>query len=324
MTNAELASLLNDEFDLRGPARLSANVIRQWVAWDLLPKAQVQGRQPNAGPIWNRDHLALRRARRFAELRYYGVRSERALVAQSYLEWAAVSFDRAKPAIIAEFRSAHAKLWRRLSASIPDGRVSEFSSTKVRALRNQGGPLDPTFRGNQFELSSPMMLAALQSAFGASADNDEKAILMAAAIAQIAPSLAGHVDMRQLAEYGLPTALFAPPDEVEFSGIAIIEAADETAFQQARNKLAQFGKVIRLASNGRIAAALPKDAVVLLSKVSELLPQISGGNWRIVAFAQFLMKPNCEFDDLNLQFSRQDLLKMRQLGHVAPPRIEQF
>ena len=75
MTNDELASALNSEFGLEGRARVSANVIRQWVDWGLLPKAQITGRSERGGPIWERKGIAMIRARRFAEMRAFGIQS---------------------------------------------------------------------------------------------------------------------------------------------------------------------------------------------------------------------------------------------------------
>ena len=294
MTNAELASALNDEFGLEGRVRLSANVIRQWVEWGLLPKAQVAGRVERGGPIWERNVNAMIRARRFAEMRAFGIRSERALVAQAYLEWRAVPFDRAKAAIIGEFGSAHAKLWRTLTATIPDGPAANFSVTKRRALTTQGGPLDPIFRGTQFQISELAMLSAMQSARGSTADITEQSAQIGAAIAKMVPSVAGLLDGHWLLTYAIPTGLFAPFDEIEFSGASALETADQTKFEQAQKSLSKFVRRLRRFADGQYAAVLPGDIEPLQFMLRTLSQQITSGPWLVAGFIQILMTQNRE------------------------------
>ena len=293
MTNDELASALNSEFGLEGGARLSANVIRQWVEWGLLPKAQITGRFEGGGPIWERKGSAMMRARRFAEMRAFGIQSERALVSQAYIEGDAVSFDRARQAILGEFRSARLKLGRKLSADIPAGPVSEFSSTKRRALRNQGGPLDPIFRSTQFELPVDTILSAMQSAFAGLSNEAKQNTLIVNAVAQMAPSLAAYLPAH------LPTmtsanALFAPSDEIDFSGEAILAASNKTQFEEARKTTMQIVRKLRQLTNIRYSDKLPDDVQGLRSMIEMLLPQISAGPWLIAGFTQILMAQNRE------------------------------
>ncbi|WP_293881254.1 hypothetical protein [Sphingomonas sp.] len=288
MTNAELASALNDEFKLEGHARLSANVIRQWVDWGLLPKAQVGGRIQGGGPIWGRQNSAIMRARRFAEMRIYGLRSERALVAEAYIEWDAVSFDRAKHAILGEFCSVKSKLRRNLTADIPAGPVSEFSSTKRRALRNQGGPLDPIFRSTQFELSTDTILAAMQSTFAGISNEGDQFALIANALAQMAPSLAPYLPSHLL-EMASTNALFAPSDEVEFSGEAVLALSTQAQFASARKTTMKFVRRMHKVTDGRYAHIFPDDSLAMLSMMKTLLPQISTGPWLVTRFTHILM-----------------------------------
>lgn len=292
MTNAGLASALNDEFGLEGRARLSANVIRQWVEWGLLPKAQVAGRVERGGPIWERNVNAMIRARRFAEMRAFGIRSERALVAQAYLEWRAVPFDRAKAAIIGEFGSGHAKLWRTLTATIPDGPVANFSVVKRRALMTQGGPLDPIFRGTRFQISELAMLSAMQSAFGSTADSAEQGAQIGAAIAKMVPSIAGLLDGHRLLSYAIPTGLFAPFDELEFSGTSALETADQAEFEQAQNSLSKFVRRLRRFADGQYATMLPGDIEPLQFMLKAVSQQITSGPWLIAGFTQILTMQN--------------------------------
>lgn len=293
MTNADLASALNDEFGLEGRARLSANVIRQWVEWGLLPKAHVAGRVEGGGPIWERNVNAVKRARRFAEMRVFGIRSERALVAQAYLEWDAVSFDRARQAILGEFRSARLKLWRTLSADIPAGPVSKFSSTKRRALRKQSGPLDPIFRSTQFELPADTFLSAMQSAFAGLSNEAAQIALTVDALTQMIPSLAQYLPAFLPAMVS-PNALFAPPDEIEFSGEAVLAASNQAQFDEARKTTMQFVRKLRLLTDTRYSGILPDDAQALRSMIEMLLPQITAGPWLIAGFTQILMTQNRE------------------------------
>lgn len=288
MTNAELAAALNDEFGLEGRARLSTNVIRQWVEWGLLPKAQVAGRVEGGGPIWERNDSAMVRARRFAKMRVFGIRSERALLAQAYIEWDAVSFDRARPAIIGEFRSVRSKLWRTMTADIPAGPVSEFSKTKRRALIKQSGPLDPVFHSTQFELPTDTILTAMQSAFAGQSNETEQIALFANVMAQMAPSIATHIPTPLPAWVNL-NGLFAPSDEIDFSGEAVLEMSNQSQFDKARKTTMQFVRRSRQLTNSRYSGIFPSDSEALRFMIGNLLPQISSGPWLIAGFVQILM-----------------------------------
>ncbi len=300
MTNAELASLLNDEFDLKGRACLSANVIRQWVDWELLPKARVVGREGSNGPIWERDDAALARARRFAEIRYFGVRSERALVAQTYIEWRAISFDRAKPAILAEFRSARAKTKRRLTADIPEGAVADFPAIKRRALKNQGGPIDAIFQGSQFELSTDMVLSGMRAAFTGYADDREQTALLATALAKAAPSLIATMHASLLPGAKFSRGLFADPEETDLSVESLLQAATVEEFERAQAFLAKSARRFRRLADGGYSAMLPNEFEPFRVMLEKVLPQISCGQWLTTLFAQvlaFQCRENSKNDD---------------------------
>src|SRR5690348_10385096 len=96
MTNAELAAYLNEQLGLSAGQAVTTDVVRQWVAWDVLPKAKVQGRISGKGPAWSRLGVARRRAMRLAQLRKLGTRREKALIVQAYIEWGHPDFGRVR------------------------------------------------------------------------------------------------------------------------------------------------------------------------------------------------------------------------------------
>lgn len=160
-------------------------------------------------------------------------------------------------------------------------------------------------------MSSPTLVAAMQSIFGGNADDTEQADLAFAALAQFAPSLKNEFANERIAPLVFPKALFAPPDETEFSGITALEAASELQFEQARKKLTFIAKAIHLLDRPRFAALIPKDVIAVQIILSRLGPQISGGHWLIAGFVQILMDPNCNLISINSVFPGQELGKVQ-------------
>ena len=86
MTNAELAEWLNSDVDLPDEFRVTNDVVRQWVAWKLLPKAVIVGRDSNGAPIWHRNSDSLTLALRLSQFRKNGLKGKAQLQSRCYLD----------------------------------------------------------------------------------------------------------------------------------------------------------------------------------------------------------------------------------------------
>lgn len=170
MTNSELAELLNARLGLAEHDAVTVNVLRQWVAWDVLPKARVAGRVDGKGPIWSRTGATLRRANRLGELRRRGIKRENALIVQAYIEWGHHDFDRVRAAMRSEWDKWAAQLTRKQTTFIENTDYGEISATQKRAIANQIGPISPIFKGTKLEQSPE--LYALIADFARTGESD--------------------------------------------------------------------------------------------------------------------------------------------------------
>ena len=154
MTNAELAEWLNSEMDLTDDLRVTNNVVRQWVGWNLLPKASISGRDSVKGPIWYRDSNALKAAQRLAEFRKGGLKAKNQLLARCFVDGWKIDIAEAR---LATFNWAGFRLKtmsKRLTmdySRIDAG--ADLSTVQIRALQNQLGTQDDRFKGTPFEFS---------------------------------------------------------------------------------------------------------------------------------------------------------------------------
>lgn len=289
MTNSELAEQLNNLWDLQGTDAVTVNVIRQWIAWDVLPKAQVQGRMSGRGPIWIRDGRSFRRANRLAKLRKMGVRREHALIFQAYVEWGHSDFSRVSDALSHEFLKWREQLHRRHITFLGNDGFSNLSAGKKRAIANQIGPLDSLFAGTQFEQSPE--LHAIWADLARTGEGNSNVLIgqLIEAFRQMYPANdpAFAVELLFSIVATLP-GLTGSPDEIGNSGESTIANATERQFRVARIYAREYLKMLRVA--GRYAASGGSNSGVgeLMQKLHLLAPQISIGPWLTFAFAQLL------------------------------------
>jgi len=289
MTNAELAKQMNALWGLKGRDAVTANVIRQWVAWDVLPKARVQGRAAGNGPIWIRDERSLRRANRLAELRKAGVRRENALIVQAYIEWGHSDFYRVRHALRDEFSKWRNQLNHRHITFIGDDSFANLSATRKRAIANQLGPLDSRFSGTQFEQSPA--LYAVWADLARTADGNSNFLIaqLIEALQRIYPAIDAIVPSELLSSIaiGLP-GLTGSSDEIDNSGESTIEIASERQFRVARIYARRYLKLLREAGCYDASPGLDPGARELMQMLHSFAPQISTGPWLTFAFAQLL------------------------------------
>ncbi len=289
MTNTELATLVNSRLGLAGEGSVTANVIRQWVAWDVLPKARIQGREKDRGPVWSRPDSAIRRALRLGELRRQGIKRENALIVQAYVEWGHPDFDRVRDDLLKEWTKWAAQLTRQQTTFFNGIEFCDISATKKRAIATQIGPLDNLFVGTQFQ-QSPELYAVIAE-FARSGDGSAKDIeaLMSSALGQIIPGIAEILPPNcKGAMAGSLEGLFGASDEIANSGESTIQSASERHFRIARFQIRLFFRLLRRAEKIEQGASLSDAASQLLGILALLKPQISAGPWMIITFVQAL------------------------------------
>ncbi|WP_147417678.1 hypothetical protein [Sphingomonas cavernae] len=289
MTNADLAALLNRELGLTGAQAITVNVIRQWVLWDVLPKASAKGRAIGKRPDWNRDAVALRRARRLAELRTLGVRGRYAVIAQAYFEWGHSDFELVRGAIAAEFRRSAAQLLKGVTSETRFDDFSAISATRRKALQHQSGPLDKRFVGTKFEQSPELYLTSLNMIRTGEGDASQMSALVLQAAQQIAPTHATHLapQISELLTQALP-GLFGSDEEIANSGEETIRNSPKRNFRIARIALKRRSAFVRGHSSFSQFPQLPEELRELSTALIPLTPQITTGKWAISAFVAIL------------------------------------
>jgi len=290
MTNAELADSLNERFALAGPDAVTLDVVRQWVAWDVLPRAQAKGRLPGKGPIWNRDEHSLRRAYRLTELRKAGVRRENAVIVQAYVEWGHPDFDRVRGALRAEFSKWRNQLNRDHTTFIGDDGYRGLSASRKRSIANQLGPLDGRFVGTQFEQSPEVYAVLANLARLAAGDLNQTKQLISKALEQLHPNFRAiiPIEITDLIANSI-SGLTGIPDEIEQSGEEAIEGATERQFRIARYHVRLILMMLRKASTVSSIADLDFYSKAILNTLSSISQQISVGGWVSTTFAQALL-----------------------------------
>lgn len=289
MTNAQLADRLNAELGLTGPDAVTANVIRQWVAWDVLPKAQVQGRSAGKGPIWIRSRRAHCRAVRLAELRKAGVRRENAVIVQAYIEWGHPDFERVRSALCKEFAKWRNQLNRRHITLMEGDNYRELSVTKKDAISNQIGRLDERFVGTRFQQSRE--LYGNIANFSRTSEGDQKLIeeLIHGAFDKISPDYSKYIpdDFISILCYSV-SGLTGSSEEIVNSGKTTIASATEWQFRIARYFVRCYLRMLQAA--GRISEISELDHRIRepLKMLTVLAPEISVGPWLTSLFVQAL------------------------------------
>jgi len=289
MTTADLATLLNERFGFAGRNAITVNVIRQWVAWDLLPKAEVQGRVQGGGPVWARSEAALRQATRLAELRKAGIRRQNALIVQAYIEWGHPDFCRVREALASEWKKWTAQLNHRQLTAIGESKYQELSASRKRAIANQTGPLDAIFAGTPFEQSPEFYGTMANRARYGEANSEIVASLMGTALARISPDVARLMPRELLSTLAESlSGLAGEPDEIENSGQSAIQIATEQQFEIA-------GRHVRSILNNFQTPSVQSEGVFddpnmsqLQETLRSLAPHISIGPWIILQFVQAL------------------------------------
>lgn len=288
ITNTELADLLNSEFGFVGRNAITANVVRQWVDWDVLPRAQAQGQRVGNAPSWARSDSDVRKARRLAELRRMGLKRENALVVQTYIEWGHQDFDRVRVAFAAEWRKASSQLARRQSTFLNDRTFTEVSAASKKAIANQLGPLDHRLQGTRFEQSQEFY--AVMAEIGRSGANSKLPSdeLIAKALDHMAPRVSPLLNPLWIEAIGkVLSGIAGLPDEIENSGIEAIQNANKRDFRVARYHVRLFRKAVKgQLPNRDIQSALESEPT--FQKLRELGPQILNVPWVILPFIQAL------------------------------------
>ena len=290
MTNAELAHLLNSELGLSGQDALTSNVIRQWVTWGVLPKAQAKGESIGKGPTWTRSGIAMRRAIRLTQLRKKGVTRESALIAQAFFEWGYSDLKRVRQALLKEVKRLRAQLARPRTTFLGKSNYGAVSAVQKRAIRNQLGTLDSRFVDTQFQQSDELYATATEWMMAGEGDVSELSPLLQLAMDTVLPGFSA--DMLECEPNDILVAMkgvLGSPDEIDQSSISAIEIASERQLRTARvimkRMLKGIGATEQLLSIPEIDPALRN----LLEMLNKLIPQITIYPWSIMHFTQSLL-----------------------------------
>ncbi|WP_148650897.1 hypothetical protein [Sphingopyxis granuli] len=302
MTNKELADQLNVTVGLTGKDAVTVNVIRQWVDWDVLPKATARGRMVGTAPAWSRDNESQIRAVRLAELRKAGIRRKNAVIAQAYFEWEHPDFDLVRDAILSEFIKWRAPLNRRQTTFFGQKSFAEVGAWKQRAIKNQLGPLDQRFVGTLLEQTSEFYASFIDAARTGDADTRRMTSMLNEAINRYGPEIEQMFPKERIAAVApLIAGLTGDPDEIVNSGEATIRNATPDQFEKAR-------KFVRLIINmsefpfAQIATMhLREKYRDIIELYSRLHPQISIGPWMIFIFV-IALHVHIKFPELGRHF----------------------
>lgn len=290
MTNAELATLLNDRSGLIGRNAITGNIVRQWVEWDLLPAATATGQRYGTAPIWSRSEISIRRALRLAELRKFGTKRENALIVQAYIDWGHPDFDRVRDALCKEWEKWTKQLARQQTTFLGDAGYAELSAVRKRAIANQLGTLDSRFQGSGFEL--PLQVYAVLAELartGTIAKADQNEILLSA-LEQIYPGIALHIPAECVADVAnsIP-GIAGSADEIGNSAAQAISGASESHFREARHKIRIVQRHWQKIANFP-QLEIPNFNFLEFAEIARSIgPQIFTGPWLISLFVLALI-----------------------------------
>ena len=283
MTNAELAVYLNAELGLVDKAAVTSHVVRQWVLWDLLPKAAGRGRGRGQGLTWERSERDLRRARQLATWRAYGVRRENALIVHAYVAWGYRDWERVREALATELQLASAALRKRVTTSLQFGSFRhDISQTRKRAFRTQLGPLDHRLKETQFELSPELYALAGQAAFEPPLIQMDISASINEYVSRAFPTFSPLVSLLGPSFFALLEGIFANEDETDKAAMPAIANCSEKDLRTARFLINQLYKIFFPAYR---SSDRPHQAKHLFKTIDTIGPQITVGHWRIVGLA---------------------------------------
>ncbi|WP_415644328.1 hypothetical protein [Sphingomonas antarctica] len=288
MTNADLAEQLNDALGLTGSNAVTPNVIRQWVLWDLLPKATIKDQKRGD---WTRDARSLRRATRLAELRKLGVKRETAFIVQAYLEWGHGEFNRVREAALSELRRSAALIRKAVTSDTQFDNYSDLSGTRQRALRRQGGPLDNRFRGTVFEQSREFYAWALKFVLGDAAQIDKYTLMIGSALSKLAAPMDSipteRLSLSLVASVG---GLFGDAEEVDDAGETALSNSSERDFRVARLEWKKLTRILRPEFDWTQFGSFAEMLNPFRTVISAIGPQITVGNFAVSGFTALIKK----------------------------------
>jgi len=286
VTNSDLAKLLNSAAGLSGKDRVTVNVIRQWVSWELLPRAEPKGRARGLNPDWSRNNSALRRARRLAELRKAGIRRENALVVQAYLEWGHHDFAKVRSALLSEFQKSRNHLTRRKITFLEGRQFETISATQLRAIANQNGPLAERFVETRFQQSKEAYAVLADAMSRSETQLPELVRIIQIGLDRLDEIAAASIPTQCLAAFANSfSGLTGLESEIINSGETAIKSASERQFREARYLIRKFREMIDKTAN---AGSGTNPRLELMRELSFLGPQITVGPWMVMGFVQGL------------------------------------
>lgn len=303
MTNTDLANLVNRRLGLTDAQAVTPNVIRQWVAWDVLPKAVAKGRSIGHPPNWSRPETALRRALRLAKLRQLGVNRQNAVIVQAFIEWGHGDLDRVRQALSAEMGKWRAQLIRYRTTRLGQTDYNELSAAQQRAIKTQLGKIDPRFVDAKIKQSDEFYAQLANLAEGGELQSERPSQLLELAISSIFPAFAAHGPDKFASPFisGI-VGLFGSPDEIANSGQAQIESASDRELRIARIAMRRMFRMFGRMDAVLGASHLPASLSVPLSLLKSLSPQITVGPWAVMGLSQCLLsiQRNIKFPELGL------------------------
>lgn len=229
MTNKELADRLNEQFGFSGRAGVTANVIRQWVNWQLLPKSKITNGKMGNGPLWHRDNAALDLAAKLTQFRGYGLVSEMQLVARCYIEGWPIEIETARRAMMSRAEYSRKHMSKRLSVDYGKLAASaELTPVNKRALEKQLGKQDSRFIGTPLEFKDDIGVRLNLAALSGNALPPD--ILGSLAQAMPTATVGDHfTKLMPLLAAGI-SGLAGLPDEIDNSLLDSIENCSDAVF----------------------------------------------------------------------------------------------
>lgn len=303
VTNAELAELLNGEAGLAGADAVTVNVIRQWVAWDVLPKATITGRSGNGGPLWSRSPIAVRRARRLAELRALGIRREAAVIVQAYIEWGHRDFARVRSALLSEIGKWRAQLTHHRTTYMDKAKYGDMSTASRRAMKTQLGPIDNRFMNTKLQQSDEFYAVFTQLAESGKGDPDYANRLLFEAFGRVLPELPLFQGSEQISGLlSLIAGVFGSPDEIANSAQSEIENCCERDLRIARANTRHIYRLIRQAPQILKIPDIKALFGDFLEMPISISKQISVGPWAIFQLVACLLavKRNYQWPEMTV------------------------
>lgn len=298
MTNEQMAAWLNDDLGLKGRQAVTANVVRQWVSWGVLPKASAKGQRVGSGPLWERDAVALDRAKRLASIRKWNVVRESAVIAQAFIEWGHDDTAKVRRCLIAEFERCRRLLFKSVTSSTDFAAVGSLSAAKKKALLHQSGSLDVMFINDRAANWSDLLVRALGVMRSGSGDSCAlpEMLLGSGIFPELIRPLAS--DMMTPAAVSSIQRLFAEPDEHDVGGeIHLLNATDAELLDARDSARAWLFSAMPMLLSFEIpdvpqmppgfaeAAAM---LAVMQPQLAELYPQISCGYWAVSTYVTAL------------------------------------